>query len=172
MRALSILLILASTVAAHADGVPDRVVIHLLDPRGAVAGEQTMPIEWGERRADVIATRLLNVTEATKLRALLRKDLADDKNFPLCGHSPAYAVAVTPDGKPTITVTLCATCGTWSKQGELRALHGKSSLEYLDTLLPLPDVFRHADGEPANTFTPTSDGKRTPFEHLKVQAGG
>lgn len=60
MRTLSLLMILATIAAAGADEPRDRVVIHLLDPRGAIAGEQTMPIEWGNGKADVIATRLLS----------------------------------------------------------------------------------------------------------------
>ena len=69
--------------------------MHLLDPRGAIAGAHTMPVEWSGRKADLIATRRLNAGEAKKLRTLLRKERADDDNVPFCGHSPAYAVAIT-----------------------------------------------------------------------------
>ncbi|WP_372725245.1 hypothetical protein [Novipirellula sp.] len=99
MRILIATLLAAFAVAAHAGGLPDRVVIHRLDPRGAIAGEQTMSIEWNGRKTDLIATRRLNVAEAKKLRMLLRKELADDDNVPFCGHSPAYAVSITPDAR-------------------------------------------------------------------------
>tara|TARA_R110002073_G_scaffold7747_9_gene43704 strand:- start:5392 stop:5682 length:291 start_codon:yes stop_codon:yes gene_type:complete len=57
MRILIATLLAAIAVAAHAGGPQDRVVIHLLDPRGAIAGEQTMPTEWNGGKTDLIATR-------------------------------------------------------------------------------------------------------------------
>ena len=114
MQTLLTFLFFTYSLSALAGGPSDRVVIHLLDPRGAIAGEQTMPIEWKDETADVIASRRLNVTEAKKLQTLLRKELVDDDNVPFCGHSPAYAVAITPSGRKTATVTLCGTCGTLS----------------------------------------------------------
>ena len=172
MRTLLAILIVSSAVAAHGGGPPDRVVIHLLDPRGAIAGERTMPIEWNGGKADLIATRRLNVAEAKKLRIILRKELADDDNVPFCGHSPAYAVSITPEGRPTSTVTLCGTCGTWAKKGELRALHGKAAIEYLDLLLPLPDVFRPVEGKTPATILPFFDGEKLPFHQLDIPNDG
>lgn len=166
MRILLAFLILTFAASVDAGGPPDRVVIHLLDPRGAIAGDQTMSTEWNNGKTDVIGTRLLNIAEARKLRSLLRKELANDDNIPFCGHSPAYAVAVTSADKTTITVTLCGTCGTWAKQGDLRALHGNASLEYLDTLLPLPDVFRPVAGKPKQVLKPFAGGKKIPFQQL------
>ncbi|MCD0458831.1 hypothetical protein [Roseiconus lacunae] len=172
MRTVLVLLIVICISPAFAGGPSDRVVIHLLDPRGAIAGEQTVPIEWKGGKADLIATRRLNVAEAKKLRALLRKELADDDHVPFCGHSPAYAVSITPNGKPTTTVTLCGTCGTWAKRGDLRALHGKASLEYLDALLPIPDIFRPVAGKPVEILNPFYGGERLPFHQLGATNGG
>ncbi|QDU91591.1 hypothetical protein Pla175_50210 [Pirellulimonas nuda] len=166
MRNLLVTLIASFAVSAQAAGLPDRVVVHLLDPRGAIDGEQTIPTEWNGGKADLIGTRRLNVTEAKKLRILLRKELADDEDVPFCGHSPAYAVSITSRGKPTSTVTLCGTCGTWARNGDLRVLHGKASLEYLDTLLPLPEVFRPVAGKPAKILMPFHDGVKLPFQQI------
>tara|TARA_R110002049_G_C9132712_1_gene559118 strand:- start:519 stop:1079 length:561 start_codon:yes stop_codon:yes gene_type:complete len=167
MRHIAALLIALVTPAAFAGGLPGHTVIHLLDPRVVTFTSDTMPIEWGNAKTDVIGMRTLNATEAAKLHKLLRDELADDDNTPFCGHSPAYAVTVTQEGKPPTTVTLCGTCGTWAKRGELRALHGKAALEYLDKLLPLPDVFRPVDGKPAKPLVPFDDTPKRPFAELR-----
>lgn len=172
MRTVLMLLVLYPILPAYAEKSAERVVIHLLDPRGAISGEETMSIQWRGGTADVIATRLLNIAEAKKLRILLRKELADDTNVPFCGHRPAYAVATTPAGKTTTTVTLCGSCFTWAQGGNLRALHGKVSLQYLDSLLPLPEVFRTIDGDPAEMLNPFFDGEQIPFDQLDNAIGG
>ncbi|TWU19599.1 hypothetical protein [Allorhodopirellula heiligendammensis] len=164
---LFLALLFAAMAAPLCHGAPpDRVVIHLLDPRGEFAGEETMPTQWQNREADVIGRRVLNIAEAKRLRALLRQELADDDNVPFCGHSPAYAVSITPPGKKTTTVTLCGTCGTWAKAGELRSLHGRAALEYLDQLLPLPDVFRPADGHLPEILAPFGERDSRSFADL------
>ncbi|MCC9654365.1 hypothetical protein [Rhodopirellula halodulae] len=184
LSALPLIALLA--VPASADPPRGRVVIHLLDPRGVIAGDHTMPTEWQNCRADVIGTRLLNRDETNRLRTLLRKELADDDNVPFCGHSPAYAVVVTvgEDAKKrdgggaektvvtakTNTVTLCGTCGTWARGGELRALHGNESLNYLDQLLPLPEVFRPVAGKRAPHLSPFTSGEPAPFEDLPASS--
>ncbi len=153
-------------VASVGAGEPERVVIHLLDPRGAIEDETTMSTQWQKREADILGMRRLNVAEAAKLKKILRKELADDPNVPFCGHSPAYAVTIKRPGKPSSMVTLCGTCGTWARNGDVKALHGKVALEYLDELLPLPDVFRSVDDKPAKILQPFSEEKPRPFVQL------
>ncbi|WP_222436202.1 hypothetical protein [Rubripirellula reticaptiva] len=172
MRLLTLALLTTFASLAFAGGRSDRVTIHLLDPRGAIDGDHTMPTEWKGGKTDVLGSRVLNISEAKALRTLLTKELADDDNVPFCGHSPAYAVTILPDGGTATTVTLCGTCGTWAKRGELRALHGKAALKMLDDLLPLPDVFQTLDGKPAKILDPFDDSPRVPFRFLAVPDGG
>ncbi len=107
MRTLFLLLVAVATSDIEAADPNDRVIIYLLDPRiVATDRKEAMSIEWNDAKTDVIATRKLNLSEARRLRELLKKDLIDDDNVPFCGHSPAYAVSITRAGKPTNTVTL------------------------------------------------------------------
>ncbi|MGB7324088.1 MAG: hypothetical protein WBD31_04405 [Rubripirellula sp.] len=142
IRLLLIVIFASIGGIAFAGDADTRCIIHLIDPRGVAASEQTIPTGYGKARADILGTRTLSTSESRQLLSLLKTELVDDANVPFCGHSPAYAVQVSRSGMPTRTVTLCGFCGTWARDGELRALHGKKSLQYLEVLLPLPDVFR------------------------------
>jgi len=166
MRLQTLLLLIAFSASSFAGEPPDRVMIYLLDPRGAIDGTQTLPTELNGGKTDILGSRTLNVSEAKALRKLLAIELVDSDNVPFCGHRPAYAVAITPQGRATTTVTLCGTCGTWAKGGKLRALHGKLALEYLDVLLPLPDVFQTPDGKPTRILSPFDDSREIPFRLL------
>lgn len=172
MRTLIVVLATLASLPALAVDPPARVVVHLIDPRVVTFTDQTISTQWHDAKTDVIATRTLTVSEGRRLRKLLTDELAEDGNVPFCGHSPAYAVAVTPHGKATTTVTLCGTCGTWAKNGDLRALHGKSSLQYLEALIPLPDVFRSVGGTPPRILDPFDDRKKLPFYLLDNSGGG
>ena len=148
---------------AAAGAPPDVVVVHLLDPRVVSVSDHTMPIEWQGLKTDVIAKRLLNASESRKLRDLLRKELSDDDKVPFCGHSPAYAITVKRDGKPPVVVTLCGTCHTWAKGGKLRVLKGNDSLAFLDSILPLPNVFRPRNGKVPAQALPSMEDNAKPF---------
>lgn len=171
MRKIASLMFVLTAATAFAGGVPDRIVIYLLDPRLVEVTDDSMPIEWKKIRTDVLGTRKLNATESTKLTKLLRKELVDDDNTPFCGHSPAYAVTILREGRSPATVTLCGTCRTWARNGELRVLHGDAALEYLDKLLPLPDIFRPVGGKAAPILDSFEPRRRRPFHELTQSEG-
>ena len=164
MRLTTLLLFSLLPCLLHADEPADRVVVHLLDPRGAISGETTFPTEWNDGKAELLGTRRLSTSEANILRELLRTELTENDNVPFCGHHPAYAVVTTPNRRSSSSVTLCGTCWTWAEGGERRVLGGKKAIEYLGTLLPLPSVFRGDDGEPLSN-SPFDDHDERPF-HL------
>ncbi|TWT33712.1 hypothetical protein KOR34_35450 [Posidoniimonas corsicana] len=130
---------LASSLAS---GAEPRYVVQMLDPRVVAVTEDTLPIEWGNKKTDVIATRKLLDSEAKLLLNLLKEELTTSTDVPFCGHHPAYAVQEIVDGKVTNTATLCGLCHTWARGGKLRVIKGDKSLNYLNSLLPLPDVFK------------------------------
>lgn len=141
MRYLSLVLVCVLLTDLYGNDPTEKVVIHLIDPRIVALTDNTIRTESGSGKTDIIATRTLTQSEAHKLLQLLKVELVEDKNIPYCGHHPTYAVQLVNNGAITKSVTLCGLCGTWAWKGEMRVLHGKSSLAYLEELLPLPDVF-------------------------------
>lgn len=159
--------LLASATKRCAAGEPSRhVIVHMLDPRPGTRTDHTLVTKDGKAAADIIATRILSASEAKTLYDLLKVELADDDNIPFCGHYPAYAVQVARENAKPATVTLCGVCGTWERDGELKALHGKKSLELLEKLLPLPDVFSFDDKKPSEVLSAFHDSPQVPFYRL------
>ncbi|TSJ78609.1 hypothetical protein [Rariglobus hedericola] len=119
-----------------------RYRVYAIDPRGVRFTEKFMPTFYGDKQADVIGTRDLTLKESEKLAELLKKELSRSNDVPFCGHSPGYLVEIVKGDNKGGMVTLCGFCSTWAGRSGLFVLDGKESLTYLDTLLPLPDVFR------------------------------
>lgn len=163
MLRIAVLLAILATArgAAFAD---ERVVtLRLLDPRVVTNTDDTFTIAWGGKKTDVIAKRILTASEAQKLTAIAKQELTDNENVPFCGHYPAYAITVEREG----TKTVCGLCMTWAEKNKLRVLGGKKLLDYLESLLPLPDYFANLDS-PQDVII-FGEHDKTPFYNLKRQ---
>ena len=143
------------------------ITVRLLDPRVVANTAQTMSIEWNDLKTDIIATRTLTRSERDILLKLAEAELTDDDNVPFCGHYPAYAILHRrKDGSVAKTQTVCGLCMTWASAGELRAIKGKQTLEYLQKLLPLPDYF--SDLKTIKDLDmPFAQNKRVPYFELE-----
>ncbi len=137
------------------------VTLRLLDPRVVTNTDDTFTIAWSDKETDVIAKRILTVSESEKLLALAKLELTDDDNVPFCGHYPSYAFTIEKQG----TKTICGLCMTWAEKNKIRALGGKKLLEYMESLLPLPDYF--ANLEKPQDIIVFPENKSTPFYKLQ-----
>jgi hypothetical protein len=141
------------------------ITVRLLDPRVVANTAQTMSIEWEDVKTDIIATRTLTRSERDTLAKLAEAELTDDDS-PFCGHYPAYGILYRrKDGSVAKTQTICGLCMTWASAGELRAIKGKQTLEYLQKLLPLPDYF--ADPKTAKEVVVNTKNKKVPYFELE-----
>ena len=157
----SVLLALLAFVRLPAFADEPVVTLRLLDPRVVTDTGHTITIAWGNKKADVIGKRILTASESQKLLALTKAELTDNDNVPFCGHYPAYAITIEKPG----TKTICGLCMTWAEKNELRALGGKRLLEYLESLLPLPDYFANLE-KPQDVIV-FAENKTTPFYKLQ-----
>jgi hypothetical protein len=138
LRILVLFILLVAAVKAESI----RYRIYAIDPRGVRFTEKFLPTFFDGKQADVIGSRDLTISESEKLAGLLKKELSQSKDVPFCGHSPGYLVEILKGENKGGMVTLCGFCSTWAGRSGLFVLDGKESLNYLDTLLPLPEVFR------------------------------
>lgn len=138
LRLLVLFVLLVSVVKAESI----RYRVYAIDPRGVHFTEKIMPTFFDGKQADVIGSRDLTISESGKLAILLKKELSPSKDVPFCGHSPGYLIEIIKGENKGGMVTLCGFCSTWAGRSGLFVLDGKESLNYLDALLPLPEVFR------------------------------
>ena len=69
------------------------------------------------------------------------------------------------DGSIAKTQTVCGLCMTWASAGNLRAIKGKQTIEYLQKLLPLPDYF--SDPKTAKDVVVFAENKSVPYFQLE-----
>ncbi len=138
LRILVLFVLLITVVKAESI----RYRVYAIDPRGVRFTEKFMPTFFDGKQADVIGSRDLTNSESEQLAGLLKKELSPSKDVPFCGHSPGYLVEILKGENKGGMITLCGLCYTWAGRSGLFVLDGKESLKYLDTLLPLPEVFR------------------------------
>lgn len=146
-------------------GGEDLFTIHLLDPRVVTHTEKTMSTEW-QQKTDVLGSKDLTDKQVATLRPILRAELIPKANDNFCGHQPIYAIQRSRAGNVMSTITLCGMCGTWARAGQRNNLGGMKSIDYLDTVLPIPGVFK---GEPAKVL---GLDRSVPFEKLAAAVPG
>ncbi|MEM6474185.1 MAG: hypothetical protein AAF802_31900 [Planctomycetota bacterium] len=162
LRSVSLMVALCASFSTVFGG--ERVVtLRLLDPRVVTNTRDTFTTSYRGRRTDVIAKRVLTVSEAQRIDALVTQELVDDDDVPMCSHYPAYAITVEREG----TKTICGLCMTWAEKDKLRVIKGKRLLKYLESLLPLPDYF--AKSENLEDLVMFPDNRETPFHQLSVK---